>query len=148
MILRDAFDGPVRSHCFQSNLESILSKHCSSAQTLLLPATPGERNTDGCSLTVGEHFNQSFGNALEGSEGHFLETARTVFLEMFWSWFWADVRNEWAHRSCFYTLDDSCAGDFCDLPLFLCLFLNETETRFKDASLCQRFLKNNLFERL
>lgn len=101
LILRDAFDGPVRSHCFQSNLESILSKHCSSAQTLLLPAallTLGERNTDGRSLTIGEPFNQSFGNALWGFEGHFLETARTVFLEMFWSWFWADVKNEWAQK--------------------------------------------------
>lgn len=80
---------------------------------------------------VGEHFNQSFGNALEGFEGHFLETARTVFLEMFWSRFWADVNNEWAHRSRFYTLDDSCAGDFRDLPLFLCLFLNDLKQDLK-----------------
>ena len=48
-----AFAGPVWSYCFQSNLEPVLLKHFSGAQTLLLSAallTHREGKTEGQSL--------------------------------------------------------------------------------------------------
>eukprot|EP00064_Thunnus_orientalis_P000910 superscaffoldBa00000055_g911 len=59
----------------QSNLEPLLSKHLSGAETLLLSAallTLGERNMVGCSETVGGHFNQSFGKDHWGFQDCFL----------------------------------------------------------------------------
>lgn len=71
--LRDAFDGPVWSHCFQSNLEPPLSKHFSSARTLLLSAAL---------LTL----NQRFGNELWGFENCFLVIVRKAFLVPVLGW--------------------------------------------------------------
>lgn len=75
LILLDSFDGPVWSHCFQRNLEPLLSKHLCGVETLLLSAamlTLGKRNMDGRSETVGECFNQSFGKDCWGFQDCFL----------------------------------------------------------------------------